>query len=115
MRPHAGHTSSRFPAENVHLESNHGEIIRPPETVGQFIGLDPPEEEMATCSSIVAWETPWTESLEGDSPWDHKDGHDCVLTHSFKDIIKKKKHRRGRKTEKVPGKLETRQLCHPGS
>ena len=22
---------------------------------------DPPEEEMATCSSILAWEIPWTE------------------------------------------------------
>ena len=55
---------------------NHGEVIRPPETVVQLIGLDPPEEEMATCFSIVAWEVPWTESLEGDSPWDRKDVHD---------------------------------------
>ena len=23
------------------------------------------EEEMATCSSILAWETPWTEELGG--------------------------------------------------
>ena len=26
---------------------------------------DPPEEEMSTCSSILAWKTPWTEELVG--------------------------------------------------
>jgi len=32
------------------------------ETWAQFLGQeDPPEEEMATCSSIPAWEIPWTE------------------------------------------------------
>ena len=30
------------------------------------------EEEMATHSSILAWEIPWTESLAGYSPWGHK-------------------------------------------
>ena len=40
---------------------------------------------MATHSSILAWEIPWTESLEGYSPWGHKeldmtDG----LTHTHK-------------------------------
>ena len=33
---------------------------------------DPLEKEMATHSSIFAWEIPWTESLVGYSPWDHK-------------------------------------------
>ena len=28
-------------------------------------GEDPPEEEMATHSSILAWETPWTEEPGG--------------------------------------------------
>ena len=65
MRLHAVHTSSHFPAENVRFELLHGEMIRPPETVGQFIGLDPLEEEMATCSSIVYWEIPWTEEPGG--------------------------------------------------
>ena len=30
-----------------------------------------PEEEMATHSSILAWEIPWTEDLAGYSPWGH--------------------------------------------
>ena len=30
---------------------------------------DPLEKEMATCSSILAWEIPWTEELAGYSPW----------------------------------------------
>ena len=35
---------------------------------------DPLEKEMATHSSILAWEIPWTEeSLAGYSPWGHKE------------------------------------------
>ena len=34
---------------------------------------DPPEEEMATYSSVLAWEIRWTESLEGYSPRGHKE------------------------------------------
>ena len=34
---------------------------------------DPLEEEMATHSSILAWEIPWTVNLEGYSPWYHKE------------------------------------------
>ena len=33
---------------------------------------DPLEEVMATHISMLAWEIPWTESLAGYSPWDHK-------------------------------------------
>ena len=33
----------------------------------------PLEEEMATHSSILAWEIPWTEEPGGYSPWSHKD------------------------------------------
>ena len=39
------------------------------ETQVQFLGWgDPLEEEMATHSSILAWEIPWTEEPEGYSP-----------------------------------------------
>ena len=31
------------------------------------------EEEMATHSSILAWEIPWTEDLAGYSPWGRKE------------------------------------------
>ena len=39
---------------------------------------DPPEKEMATHSSILAWEIPWPEEAGGGySPWGHeKVGHD---------------------------------------
>ena len=33
---------------------------------------DPLEKEMATHSSILAWEIPWTEDLAGYSPWSRK-------------------------------------------
>ena len=31
------------------------------------------EKEMATHSSVLAWEMPWTEELVGYSPWGHKE------------------------------------------
>ena len=34
---------------------------------------DPLEEEMATCSNILAWRIPWTESLAGYRPWGHRE------------------------------------------
>ena len=34
---------------------------------------DPLEEEMATCSSILAWRIPWTEELVLYSSWGHKE------------------------------------------
>ena len=34
---------------------------------------DPLEKGMLTHSSFLAWRTPWTESLEGYSPWGHKE------------------------------------------
>ena len=38
---------------------------------------DPLEGEMATHSTILVWEIPWTGGLEGYSPWGHKRvGHD---------------------------------------
>ena len=39
------------------------------ETQVQSLGQgDPLEEEMATCSSILAWRIPWTEELVGYGP-----------------------------------------------
>ena len=34
---------------------------------------DPLEKEMATRSSILAWEIPWTEEPVGCGPWGHKE------------------------------------------
>ena len=34
---------------------------------------DPLEEEMAACSSILAWKIPWTKETEGYSPRGHKE------------------------------------------
>ena len=31
------------------------------------------EQEMATHSNTLAWETQWTEEPEGDSPWGHRE------------------------------------------
>ena len=43
------------------------------ETWVHFLGWeDPLEKGMATHSSILAWEIPWTEDLVGYSPWGHK-------------------------------------------
>ena len=39
----------------------------------QFLGWeDPLEKEVATHSSVLAWEIPWTEETGGYSPWGHK-------------------------------------------
>ena len=40
------------------------------ESLGQE---DPLEEEMATHSSVLAWERPWTEEPGRHGPWDHKE------------------------------------------
>ena len=36
-------------------------------------GEDPLEKEMATHSSMLAWEIPWTEDPGGLQSWGHKD------------------------------------------
>ena len=36
---------------------------------------DPLEKEMATHSSILAWEIPWTEEPDGLQSWDHKESN----------------------------------------
>ena len=37
---------------------------------------------MATHSSFLAWEIPWTENLEGSRPWDHKESDMTEHTHT---------------------------------
>ena len=54
------------------------------ETLIQSLGWeDPLEKEMATHSSILDWEIPWTEEPGGlYSPWGHKRvGHDLAAKH----------------------------------
>ena len=43
---------------------------------------DPLEEEMATHSSILAWEIPWTEEPGSYSPWDHRVRRLSTHTHT---------------------------------
>ena len=45
---------------------------------------DPLEKEMATCSSILAWEIPWTEEPVGPGPWGLRVGHAYTLLSSVK-------------------------------
>ena len=54
-----------------------------PETWAKFLGQeDPLEREMATHSSILAWEIPWTEEPgELYSPEGRRVGHDLVTEH----------------------------------
>ena len=42
---------------------------------------DPLEEEMATYSSILAWEIPWTKEPGGYNPWGHKQSDTTEHTH----------------------------------
>ena len=44
---------------------------------------DPLEEEIATCSSIFAWEIPWIDELSGYSPWGCKESD--VTNHTEQD------------------------------
>ena len=50
---------------------------------------DPLEKEMATHSSVLAWEIPWTRSLEGYSPWGLKesDTTEWLSTHTDLQIL----------------------------
>ena len=49
-------------------------------------GEDPLEKEMATHSSILACEIPWTEEPGGYSPWGHKelDMTECTIAYTHK-------------------------------
>jgi len=48
---------------------------------------DPLEKGMATHSSILAWIIPWTEGLEGYSPWDGKRVRHNLVTNVFTFIL----------------------------
>ena len=52
-------------------------VKNPPANAGDVGSIpgweDSLEEEMATCSSILAWRIPWTEELAGYSPWGYKE------------------------------------------
>ena len=50
--------------------------------MGLIPGFDPLEKEMATHSSILAWEIPWTESSRLQSMRLKKVGHDWAYTHT---------------------------------
>ena len=58
------------------------------EIVVQSLGQkDPLEKGMATHSSILAWIIPWTEGLEGYSPWDGKRVRHNLVTNVFTFIL----------------------------
>ena len=50
---------------------------------------DPLKEEMATHPSVLAWKISWRESLEGYSPWGHKESDmtEQLCTHIHIDIF----------------------------
>ena len=51
------------------------------ETWVQYLGQeDPLEKEMATHSSILIWEIPWTEGLVGYRPWGRTESDTTVVT-----------------------------------
>ena len=52
------------------LPANAGDVEMRIRSLGQG---DPLEEGMATHSSILAWRIPWQRSLDGYSPWSHKE------------------------------------------
>ena len=54
-----------------------GSVVKNPpakqETLVQSLGWeDPLKKEMTTHSSVLAWETPWTEEPGGHRPWGRK-------------------------------------------
>ena len=61
------------------------------ETEVQSLGReDPLEKEMATGSSIIAWEIPWTEKPGGlQSPGSQRVGHDLVINSKWLGSVRK--------------------------
>ena len=61
------------------------------ETWVQSLGWeDPLKEDMATYSSILTWEIPWTEEPGGSmghSPWGHKESDMNEHTHTHKPLV----------------------------
>ena len=59
------------------------------ETWVRFLGQeDPLEKEIATHSSVLAWEIPWTEEPGELDPWDRKesDTTECLSMHTQGDL-----------------------------
>ena len=48
---------------------------------------DPLEEEMATHSSIPAWEIPWTKGLVSYNPWGHKESDTTERAHTHPQAV----------------------------
>ena len=63
LHPHGGSVVKNPPASTGDMDSIPGSERSPAEG----------KKEMATYSSILAWEIPWTRSLAGYSPWGHKE------------------------------------------
>ena len=55
-----------------------------PANAGDMGWEDPLEKEMATHTTILAWEIPWAEEPGGYSPWSHRESdtteHICYYT-----------------------------------
>ena len=63
-------------------------------SVGSLGRKDLLEKEMATCSSILAWEMPWTEEPGGISPWGCKESdmtEHANMQHLCIDVFQKRK------------------------
>ena len=52
-----------------------------------WLGRSSLEEEMATCSSILAWKVPWTEEPGG--PWGRRVGHDLAKLQYFGHLMRR--------------------------
>ena len=61
-------------------------VKNPPAEAGDVGSIpdweDPLEEEMATCSSILASKIPWIEAPGSLSPWGYRVGHGRAQRHS---------------------------------
>jgi len=55
-----------------YLELPGGSVVKNPPAM-QETRVQSLEKEMATHSSVLAWEIPWTEELAGYSPWGQKE------------------------------------------
>ena len=65
-----------------------GSVVKNPpasagDTVQSLVQEGPLEKEMATCSSILAWRTPWTEEPNGLQSMVQRVGHTRSVTHEL--------------------------------
>ena len=71
-RDFPGGASGKEPACQCRRHKRHG--------FDSFVGKIPLEEGMATHCSVLAWRTPWTESLVDYGPWGHKESDTMEVT-----------------------------------